>query len=258
MQPILLAFNFEATLRQLTQGFGKTLLIFALTLIFSMPLGLLVTFGRTSKWRPFKFLEKARPVPGTASAGKFSYAFKTLLYTISKFKPIQFVTKFYISVMRGTPLMLQLVVVFFAPYYVFHVQNSDGYRFWAVIIGFTINYAAYFAEIYRGGIEAIPKGQYEAAEVLGFTKKQTLFKIILPQMTKIILPSITNEVITLVKDTSLAFSIAYAEMFVTAKQLVASQSTIAPLFVAGAFYYIMNLVVAFVMERFEKKMNYYK
>lgn len=258
MQPILLAFNFEATMTQLTQGFGKTLLIFALTLIFSMPLGMLVMFGRTSKWRPLKFLEKQRPDPAVEEIGRLKRFFKTLLYWLSKIKPIQFVTKFYISIMRGTPLMLQLLVVFFAPSLIFGIQNSNNYRFWAVIIGFSVNYAAYFAEIYRGGIEAIPKGQYEAAEVLGFSKAQTLFKIILPQVVKIILPSITNEVITLVKDTSLAFSIAYAEMFVTAKQLVASQSTIAPLFVAGVFYYVMNLVVAFIMERFEKKMNYYK
>lgn len=258
MQPILMAFNFEATLTQLTQGFGKTLLIFALTLLFSMPLGLIVMFGRMSKWRPFKRLERLRPVPMTGKNKKGSYFLRTSLYWLSKLKPVQFITKFYISVMRGTPLMLQLLVVFFAPYYVFGLQNSDNYRFWAVIIGFSVNYAAYFAEIYRGGIEAIPKGQYEAAEVLGFSKTQTLFKIILPQVIKIVLPSITNEIITLVKDTSLAFSIAYAEMFVTAKQLVAGQATIAPLFVAGAFYYVMNLLVAFIMERFEKKMNYYK
>lgn len=240
MEPITLAFNFQSSLVQLANGFGKTLLIFALTLLFSMPLGLLITFGSMSKWAPFRFLRKAKN-----------------LNWLANLRPIRLLTKFYISIMRGTPLMLQLIVVFFAPYYVFKIPNSDGYRFWAVIIAFTINYAAYFAEIYRGGIEAIPKGQYEAAEVLGFTKMQTLFKVILPQVTKIIFPSITNEIITLVKDTSLAFSIAYVEMFLVAKQLVESQSSIAPLFVAGAFYYIMNLAVAFIMERFEKKMNYY-
>ena len=221
--PILLKFNFEATITQLSGGFLNTLKIFFLTIIFSMPLGLIVVFFRTSK-----------------------------------FKPLQILTKLYISIMRGTPLMLQLLVVFFAPSLLFGIQNSSSYRFWAVIIGFTVNYAAYFAEIYRGGIDAIPKGQYEAAEVLGFSKLQTFFKIVLPQVIKIILPSVTNEIITLVKDTSLAFSIAYTEMFVVAKQLVASQSTILPLFVAGIFYYIMNLIVAFVMERIEKKMNYYK
>jgi ABC-type amino acid transport system permease subunit len=159
--------------------------------------------------------------------------------------------------MRGTPLMLQLVVVFFAPYYIFGIKLSNDYRFWAVIIGFSINYAAYFAEIYRGGIESMPRGQYEASDVLGFSKLQTFFRIIFPQVIKNILPAVTNEVITLVKDTSLAFSIAYIEMFTTAKQLVATQSTIAPLFVAGAFYYVMNFVVAYIMERFEKKLSYY-
>lgn len=258
MQPILMAFNFEATLTQLTQGFGKTLLIFGLTLLFSMPLGLVVMFGRMSKWQPFKFLAKKHTASDGDNRQKNRSLLSKMICGLSRLKPIQFISNFYISVMRGTPLMLQLLVVFFAPYYVFHIQTSDGYRFWAVIIGFSINYAAYFAEIYRGGMEAIPKGQYEAAEVLGFSKKQTLFKIILPQVIKIVLPSITNEIITLVKDTSLAFSIAYVEMFVTAKQLVATQSTIAPLFVAGVFYYVMNLIVAFVMNRFEKKMNYYQ
>ncbi len=255
IQPILLAFHFKATMVQLTEGFGNTLLIFALTLLFSMPLGLIVMFGRMSNWRPLKFLEKTAQKKITAGKAQSPSRF---FIALSNIKPIAAITKFYISIMRGTPLMLQLLVVFFAPSLVFGVKNSNDYRFWAVIIGFCLNYAAYFAEIYRGGMEAIPKGQYEAAEVLGFSKSQTLFKIILPQVIKIILPSVTNEIITLVKDTSLAFSIAYAEMFVTAKQLVASQSTIAPLFVAGLFYYVMNLVVAFVMERIEKKMNYYK
>ncbi len=221
-QPYLLAFDLENTLVQLAGSFGNTVLIFVLTLIFSLPLGLLVSFCR-----------------------------------ISKLKPLQLLTKLYISVMRGTPLMLQLVVVFFAPYYLFGIKLSGNYRFWAVIIGFSINYAAYFAEIYRGGIESIAKGQYEAANVLGLSKAQTFFRIIFPQVIKNILPAITNEVITLVKDTSLAFSIAYVEMFTTAKQLVAAQATIAPLFVAGAFYYVMNFVVAVVMERFEKKLSYY-
>lgn len=255
IQPIIMAFNFEATMTQLTEGFGKTLLIFALTLLFSMPLGLLVMFGRTSKWRPFQFLER-RMNQKTSVAGETGK--KGLVHLLSRIKPIQFISNLYISIMRGTPLMLQLLVVFFAPHYVFGIQTSSEYRFWAVIISFSINYAAYFAEIYRGGVEAIPKGQYEAAQILGFSKMQTLFKIILPQVVKIVMPSITNEIITLVKDTSLAFTIAYAEMFVTAKELVANQSTIAPLFVAGAFYYLMNLLVAFLMGRVEKRLNYYK
>lgn len=221
--PVLMKFDFQVTFSLLWRFFGKSMLIFALTMILSMPLGLIVCACRKSK-----------------------------------FKPLQIVTKLYISIMRGTPLMLQLVVVFFAPFYVFGIQISADYRFWAVIIGFAMNYAAYFAEIYRGGIEAINIGQYEAAEVLGFNKLQTFFRIILPQVIKIVLPSITNETITLVKDTSLAFAISYVEMFTTAKQCVTSQSSILPLFVAGAFYYATNLIIAFLLEGLEKKLNYYK
>lgn len=207
---------------QLGEGMISTAGIFVLTLLFSLPLGLLISFGRMSK--------------------------NGLLKGISKF---------YISVMRGTPLMLQLIVVYFAPYYVFGM-NLRGYRFPAIILAFSINYAAYFAEIYRGGIESMPVGQYEAAQVLGYSKPQTFFKIILPQVFKRILPSITNETITLVKDTSLAFVLAQAEMFTMAKQIAAKETSIMPLMVAGLFYYIFNLVVAFVMERIEKAMNYYR
>ena len=159
---------------------------------------------------------------------------------------------------RTLPLMLQLLVVFFGPYYMFGWTLPRSYRFIAVIIGFSINYAAYFAEIYRSGIESIPKGQYEAASVLGYNKQQTFFKIIFPQMVKRVLPPVTNEVITLVKDTSLAFVLTYEEMFTVAKQIAAAQTTIMPLFVAGVFYFIFNAVVAFVMERIEKKLSYYR
>lgn len=223
ISPILLQFNFQVTVTQLWQYFGKSLAIFGLTLLFAMPLGLLVSVCR-----------------------------------MSKFKPLELLTKFYISVMRGTPLMLQLVVVFFAPYYVFGIRTGANYRFIAVIIGFVINYSAYFAEIYRGGIEAISKGQYEAAKVLGMSKVQTFFRIILPQVIKVVLPSVANETITLVKDTSLAFSISYVEMFTTAKQCVTSQSSILPLFVAGVFYYITNFIVAIIFDRAEKKLSYYR
>ena len=154
--------------------------------------------------------------------------------------------------------MLQLIVVYFAPYYVLGMKISSAYRFIAVIIGFAVNYAAYFAEIYRGGIESMPKGQYEAAQVLGYGKAQTFCKIILPQVIKRILPSVTNEIITLVKDTSLAFVIAVAEMFTIAKQIAAAEASIIPLMVAGAYYFIFNLVVALVMEYAEKKCNYYR
>ena len=215
--------NITVVMQQLVGGMGASLLIFVLTLLFSMPLGLAVAFGR-----------------------------------MSKFKPLQAVIKFFIAILRGTPLMLQLLVVFFGPYYMFGLTLPRSYRFIAVIVGFAINYAAYFAEIYRSGIESIPKGQYEAAAVLGYNKQQTFFKIIFPQMVKRVLPPVTNEVITLVKDTSLAFVLTYEEMFTVAKQIAAAQTTIMPLFVAGVFYFIFNAVVAFAMERIEKKLSYYR
>ena len=215
--------NITVVMQQLVSGMGASLLIFVLTLLFSMPLGLAVAFGR-----------------------------------MSKFKPLQAIIKFFIAILRGTPLMLQLLVVFFGPYYMFGWSLPRSYRFIAVILGFSINYAAYFAEIYRSGIESIPKGQYEAASVLGYNKNQTFFKIIFPQMVKRVLPPVTNEVITLVKDTSLAFVLTYEEMFTVAKQIAAAQTTIMPLFVAGVFYFVFNAVVAFAMERIEKKLSYYR
>ena len=215
--------NVTLVIQQLVGGMGASLLIFVLTLLFSMPLGLAVAFGR-----------------------------------MSRFKPLQAIIKFFIAILRGTPLMLQLLVVFFGPYYMFGWTLPRSYRFIAVILGFSINYAAYFAEIYRSGIESIPKGQYEAAAVLGYNKSQTFFKIIFPQMVKRVLPPVTNEVITLVKDTSLAFVLTYEEMFTVAKQIAAAQTTIMPLFVAGVFYFIFNAVVAFVMEGIEKKLSYYR
>ena len=209
--------------RQLGEGMGKTLLIFALTLILAMPLGLLVSFVR-----------------------------------MSRFRLLQWIARIYISIMRGTPLMLQLLVVGFAPYYVFGIRQDENYRFVAVIIGFALNYAAYFAEIYRAGIQSIPKGQREAAAILGYSGGQTFRKIIFPQMIKNVLPPVTNEVITLVKDTSLASVLTYIEMFTIAKQLSASYTNLIPLFVAGVFYYVFNFLVAFVMGIIEKKLSYYR
>lgn len=213
----------QVVLQQLASGMLRSLWIFILTLVFSLPLGLIVSFGRMSK--------------------------NVVLRTI---------VKVYISIMRGTPLMLQLLVVYFGPYYLFGMSIGGNYRFTAIIIGFSVNYAAYFAEIYRSGIESMPAGQYEAAQLLGYSKSSTFFRIILPQVMKRILPSITNEVITLVKDTSLAFSLAYAEMFTIAKQIAASQTSFVPFIAAGVFYYIFNLVVALIMERIEKSMSYYR
>ena len=208
---------------QLAGGMWVSIQIFMVTLAFSLPLGLLVSFGRMSK----------NPV-------------------------IQAIVKFYISVMRGTPLMLQLMVVYFGPYYLFGIKVGNGYRLWAAFIGFVINYAAYFAEIYRSGIQSMPVGQYEAAKLLGYTKTQTFFRIIFPQVVKRILPSVTNEVITLVKDTSLAFTISVLEMFAVAKALASSQTSLIPFVAAGLFYYIFNLIVAVGMEYIEKRMNYYQ
>lgn len=215
--------SLAAIVSQLFKGMGITVEIFFLTLLFSLPLGLVLSFGRMSKNGVLKR-----------------------------------VSKFYISVMRGTPLMLQLIVVYFAPFYVFGLKISSGYRFMAVIIAFVLNYAAYFAEIYRSGIESMPIGQYEAAKVLGYTKAQTFVKIILPQVMKRILPPITNETITLVKDTSLAFVLAETEMFTIAKQIAAKETSIMPLMAAGLFYYLFNLIVASCMEYLEKKLNYYR
>lgn len=174
---------------QLLEGLGVSVNIFIITLLFSLPLGLFVSFGR-----------------------------------MSKNKVLSTITKVYISIMRGTPLMLQLFVVYYGPYYLFHMKLNPTYRNSAVYIGFIINYAAYFAEIYRSGIQSMPVGQYEAAEVLGYTRSQCFRRIILPQVIKRILPSVTNEVITLVKDTSLAFSISVMEMFTKAKALASSQT----------------------------------
>ena len=213
--------SFEVILRQLASGFGQTILIFVLTLLFSLPLGMVVYFGR-----------------------------------VCKFKPVSWLVKIYISIMRGTPLMLQLLLWYFGPYYLWGM-NIGGYKFTAIILGCSLNYAAYFAEIYRSGIESIPVGQYEAAQLLGYNKQQTFFKIILPQVVKIVLPAVTNEVITLVKDTSLVYSVSYIEMFAVAKQIAAAQTTVIPFFIAGAFYYVFNFLVAWVMELFEKKLDYY-
>ena len=206
--------SIQQMVMQLAGGMGISIQIFVVTLIVSLPLGLVVAFGR-----------------------------------MSRNKVLQTIVKVYISVMRGTPLMLQLMVVYFGPYYLFGIRVGTSYRLWATFIGFSINYAAYFAEIYRSGIQSMPAGQYEAAYILGYSRIQTFFKIILPQVIKRILPSVTNEVITLVKDTSLAFTLSVAEMFSIAKALAASQTNMIPFVAAGLFYY---------MEWIEKKLDYYR
>lgn len=180
------------------------------------------------------------------------------LVRMSKIKVLAFIAKIYISVMRGTPLMLQLLVVYFGPYFIFGMELSSESRLNAVLIGFAINYAAYFAEIYRAGISAVPVGQYEAAKLLGYSKVQTFIYIVMPQVVKHIIPPVANETITLVKDTSLAFTLAVTEMFTLAKQLVAAESSMIPLAVAGVFYYIFNLIVALTFDYIEKKLSYYR
>ena len=221
--------NFWPMVLALAKGLVTSTEIFALTLLFSLPLGLLIALGR-----------------------------------MSKIGIVRQIFRIYISVMRGTPLMLQLFFFYFGPYYIFGLSLGKlslfgvDYRFISVIIGFSLNYAAYFAEIYRAGIESIPLGQHEAAFVLGLTKSQTFFRIILPQVVKRIIPPVTNEVITLVKDTSLAVALSVMEMFTIAKMEAAAHTTMVPFIVAGVFYYVFNFLVAYGMERGEKSLDYYK
>ena len=206
----------------MSSGFGKTCAIFFLTLLFSLPLGMVIALLRMSK-------------------GKI----------------VSNVTRFIISVLRGTPLMLQLIAVTYGPYYIFGMSVSRN-KLIPVVIAFAINYAAYFAEIYRSGIESMPVGQYEAADILGYKKIQTFFHIILPQVIKRIMPSITNEVVTLVKDTSMAFTVSYQEMFTIGKQIANSETSFMPFVVAGVFYFVFNAIVDYAMGKVEKSMNYYK
>ena len=206
----------------LATSYLVSLQIFAFTLLGAIPLGIPIALGR-----------------------------------LSRFKPLAWLMTFYISIMRGTPLMLQMFVVFFVPYYVFGITNPPGFNLTACIIAFILNYAAYFAEIYRSGIQSMPRGQYEAAEVLGYSKPQTFFRIILPQVAKRILPAMGNEVITLVKDTSLAFSIGVAEMFTQGKGLVASQRNMIPFAICAIFYWVTCLLIEFLLRRIEKRLDYY-
>ena len=206
----------------LISGYGVSLQIFFVTLVGAAILGVPVALGR-----------------------------------LSRFKPLSWLMAIYISLMRGTPLMLQMFAVFFVPYYVFGVVTGPSFMMVAVLIAFVVNYAAYFAEIYRSGIQSMPRGQYEAAEVLGYSRSQTFFRIILPQVVKRILPAMGNEIVTLVKDTSLAFSIGVAEMFTTGRALVASQRTMVPFAIAAAIYWVTCLIIEWLLRRAEKKLSYY-
>jgi len=213
--------GFAAITTSLLEGFGKTCLLFFVTLIFSIPLGLIVAFG-----------------------------------SMSKFKPLSILTKGFVWIIRGTPLMLQVFVVFYVPSLVFNINIES--RELAVLIAFIINYACYFSEIYRGGIMAIPKGQYEACQVLGLKKSKAFLYVILPQVIKRIVPPMSNEIITLVKDTSLARVIGVIELIRSAEKLLSKYALVWPLFYAGAFYLIFNGILSFVLSLLEKKLDYYK
>lgn len=219
----------EVTL-SLFEGFGKTLLIFALTLAFSVPLGLLVCFGSMSKL-------------GFTVGGK-------------KICPVSIITKAFVWIIRGTPLMLQLIVIYYGPGLLFHTDLMP--RFTAVLVAFVVNYAAYFSEIYRGGIESVPGGQYEACAVLGMTKAKTFFRVILMQVVKRIIPPMSNEIITLVKDTSLARVIAVYEIIWSAQAYIKLNGLIWPLFYTGAFYLAFSGLLTLLLGRLEKKLGYFK
>ena len=206
----------------LVEGLGLSAWIFVVTLIGSLPLGIVVALAR-----------------------------------MSKFKPLSLLAQFYISILRGTPLMLQLMAFMFGPYFLLGMNMSSDWKYAACAIGFILNYSAYFAEIYRSGIQSIPKGQYEAALVLGYSRSQTFFKIVLPQVIKRILPAMGNEIITLVKDTSLAFVLGMAEMFAVAQSLSAREASMLPYALAALIYWGFCLLIEFILGRVEKKLSYY-
>lgn len=206
----------------LVDGLGLSAWIFVVTLVGSLPLGIVVALCR-----------------------------------MSSFKPLSLLAQFYISILRGTPLMLQLMAFMFGPYYLLGMNMGTDWKFGACAVGFILNYSAYFAEIYRSGIQSIPKGQYEASLVLGYSRSQTFFKIVLPQVIKRILPAMGNEIITLVKDTSLAFVLGMAEMFSVAKALAASNVSMIPYAIAALIYWVFCLFIEFILGRVEKKLAYY-
>lgn len=212
--------SFLEVTKSLSEGFLVTLIIFGITLAASLPLGLVITFG-----------------------------------SMSKILPIRWITKVFVWIIRGTPLMLQVILIFYGPGLLNLNIRFD--RLPAVLIAFIINYACYFSEIYRGGIESIPKGQYEAGQVLGMTKSQIFFRIVLFQVIKRVVPPMGNEIITLVKDTSLARVIAVTELVKSAENIIAVKGIIWPLFYVGAFYLLFTALVTFLLHLAEKKMSYY-
>ena len=217
--------SFWSITLKLLEGFEYTLLLFVLTLLFALPLGLIIAFG-----------------------------------SMSKFKPLSWLCRTVVWAIRGTPLMLQLFVVFYVPGMLFKVQLFDGTngRFLAALVAFVINYACYFSEIYRGGIEGIPRGQYEAAQVLGMTAKETFFTVILMQVIKRILAPMSNEVITLVKDTSLARVIAVAEIFYLNQTEFLSRALVWPMFYIAVFFLLFVGILTLLFRYLEKKLSYYR
>lgn len=241
--------NFKEITLILLEGFAANCQIFFLTLLFAIPLGLIISFGSMSKFAPFSFLAKF-----CKQKKKLNFWYNLLKY-MSQFKPIAFITKLVVWIIRGTPLMLQLLVVVYIPGLVFDYPIKN--RLLATLIAFVINYACYFSEIYRGGIESIPKGQYEAGAVLGMTKSQVFFKVVLMQVVKRIIAPMGNEVITLVKDTSLARVVSFAEILRAAERFTA-RGVIWPLFYTGAFFLVFNGVVTILLNKIEKKFDYYR
>lgn len=209
-------------LGMLFEGFGFSASIFLITLIGALPLGIVVALAR-----------------------------------MSKIKVISAIAQLYISIMRGTPLMLQLMAIMFGPYYIFGISTGSDWKLIACGIGFVLNYSAYFGEIYRSGIQSISTGQYEAAKVLGYTRSQTFMQIVLPQVVKRVLPAVGNEIITLVKDTSLAFVLGIGEMFTTAKALAAKEVSMFPYVLAALIYWGFCLLITAILNFIEKRMDYY-
>ena len=226
---------------QLADGFMTTLLIFAITLVCSLPLGLIITFGSMSKLAPFGFLRDRAKSP--------------VMKAVAEFRPISCITKLFVWIIRGTPLMIQIILVFYGPGLIFGVRGMD--RLPAVLIAFIINYACYFSEIYRGGIQSISKGQYEAGQVLGMTKRETFFKVILLQVVKRIIPPMSNEIITLVKDTALARALSVIEIIAIAYEKVNKYAVLTPLLYAGLFYLAFSGLLTILFHLLDKKLSYY-
>lgn len=228
----------------LLEGFLMTMRLFVMTLAFALPLGLIIAFGSMSRWRPLKALSRF---------SRFRWC--------ANFRPIKLLVDAVVWVIRGTPLMLQLVVIYYGPGLILDNNwwgsGSTG-RFIAVLVAFVINYACYFSVIYRGGIEAIPKGQYEAGEVLGMTKSQIFFRVVLLQVIKRIVPPMSNEIITLVKDTSLARIIACYEIIWNAQAYIKSAGLIWPLFYTAVFYLLFSGLLTLIFGWIERKMDYFR